>query len=252
MSWPPWTGPDLPGRPGRPETGMRRSLPRWPVSARAGEEAGREAVAGGRRRVRRSFAPPFRPGGGLSVMRTLCLHPPSYEGFDGGAGSRYQARREIRSFWYPDLAGPGRGHRAGQQAGGRARGGARPRRRAAAGPPVRPRGAAHQLPVVRRGRRRGRGAQAGEPGAEARFRRGQGGRGAGVVAAGVGRDRFRGPGGVRLHHRRDRRGPPAGGRPRGHVPRPGRPGGAHAGPADPGRHGPAAVRHRRVPARPER
>ena len=35
------------------------------------------------------------------MMRTLCLHPPSYAGFDGGAGSRYQARREIRSFWYP-------------------------------------------------------------------------------------------------------------------------------------------------------
>ncbi len=34
-------------------------------------------------------------------MRTLFLHPPSYEGFDGGAGSRYQAKREIRSFWYP-------------------------------------------------------------------------------------------------------------------------------------------------------
>src|SRR2546425_11096758 len=34
-------------------------------------------------------------------MRTLFLHPPSYEGFDGGAGSRYQARREGRSFWYP-------------------------------------------------------------------------------------------------------------------------------------------------------
>ncbi len=34
-------------------------------------------------------------------MRTLLLNPPSYEGFDGGAGSRYQARREIRSFWYP-------------------------------------------------------------------------------------------------------------------------------------------------------
>ena len=32
---------------------------------------------------------------------TLFLNPPSYEGFDGGAGSRYQARREIRSFWYP-------------------------------------------------------------------------------------------------------------------------------------------------------
>lgn len=35
------------------------------------------------------------------MMRTLFLNPPSFEGFDGGAGSRYQARREIRSFWYP-------------------------------------------------------------------------------------------------------------------------------------------------------
>ena len=34
-------------------------------------------------------------------LRTLFLHPPSADGFDGGAGSRYQARREIRSFWYP-------------------------------------------------------------------------------------------------------------------------------------------------------
>jgi hopanoid biosynthesis associated radical SAM protein HpnJ len=33
--------------------------------------------------------------------RTLFLHPPSWEGFDGGAGSRYQARREVRSHWYP-------------------------------------------------------------------------------------------------------------------------------------------------------
>lgn len=35
------------------------------------------------------------------MKKTLFLHPPSYEGFDGGAGARYQARREIRSFWYP-------------------------------------------------------------------------------------------------------------------------------------------------------
>jgi hopanoid biosynthesis associated radical SAM protein HpnJ len=34
-------------------------------------------------------------------LRTLFLHPPSFEGFDGGAGARYQARREVRSFWYP-------------------------------------------------------------------------------------------------------------------------------------------------------
>src|SRR4029450_10897026 len=34
-------------------------------------------------------------------LRTLFLHPPSFDGYDGGAGSRYQARREVRSFWYP-------------------------------------------------------------------------------------------------------------------------------------------------------
>ncbi len=35
------------------------------------------------------------------MMKTLFLNPPACEGFDGGAGSRYQAKREIRSFWYP-------------------------------------------------------------------------------------------------------------------------------------------------------
>jgi len=34
-------------------------------------------------------------------MRTLFLNPPSFKGFDGSAGSRYQACREVRSFWYP-------------------------------------------------------------------------------------------------------------------------------------------------------
>ena len=35
------------------------------------------------------------------MMRTLFLQAPSFDGFDGGAGSRYQAKREVRSFWYP-------------------------------------------------------------------------------------------------------------------------------------------------------
>ncbi|HTD65813.1 MAG TPA: hopanoid biosynthesis associated radical SAM protein HpnJ, partial [Candidatus Limnocylindria bacterium] len=35
------------------------------------------------------------------MMSTLFLSPPSFDGFDGGAGSRYQARREVTSFWYP-------------------------------------------------------------------------------------------------------------------------------------------------------
>ena len=34
-------------------------------------------------------------------MKTLFLQAPSFDGFDGGAGSRYQTKREIRSFWYP-------------------------------------------------------------------------------------------------------------------------------------------------------
>ena len=30
-----------------------------------------------------------------SPLKTLFLQAPSFEGFDGGAGSRYQARREV-------------------------------------------------------------------------------------------------------------------------------------------------------------
>jgi hopanoid biosynthesis associated radical SAM protein HpnJ len=35
------------------------------------------------------------------MMRVLFLQAPSFDGFDGGAGARYQMRREVRSFWYP-------------------------------------------------------------------------------------------------------------------------------------------------------
>jgi hopanoid biosynthesis associated radical SAM protein HpnJ len=35
------------------------------------------------------------------VKKTLFLSPPSFDGFDGGAGSRYQAKREITSYWFP-------------------------------------------------------------------------------------------------------------------------------------------------------
>lgn len=37
----------------------------------------------------------------MDCMKTLFLNPPSYQDFDGGAGSRYQATREVWSFWYP-------------------------------------------------------------------------------------------------------------------------------------------------------
>src|SRR5262245_23354405 len=35
------------------------------------------------------------------MLKTLFLQAPSFDGFDGGAGSRYQAKREVRSFWFP-------------------------------------------------------------------------------------------------------------------------------------------------------
>jgi len=34
-------------------------------------------------------------------LKALFLQAPSFDGFDGGAGSRYQAKREVKSFWYP-------------------------------------------------------------------------------------------------------------------------------------------------------
>src|ERR1700756_4783545 len=36
-----------------------------------------------------------------SIMRSLFLQAPSFDGYDGGAGARYQMKREVRSFWYP-------------------------------------------------------------------------------------------------------------------------------------------------------
>ncbi len=35
------------------------------------------------------------------MLKTLLLNPPSFERFDGGAGSRWPATREIESYWYP-------------------------------------------------------------------------------------------------------------------------------------------------------
>jgi hopanoid biosynthesis associated radical SAM protein HpnJ len=35
------------------------------------------------------------------MKRTIFLQGPSFEGYDGGAGARYQMKREVKSFWYP-------------------------------------------------------------------------------------------------------------------------------------------------------
>src|SRR3984885_3950778 len=41
------------------------------------------------------------PSAPLQARKTLFLQAPSFDGFDGGAGSRYQGKREVRSFWFP-------------------------------------------------------------------------------------------------------------------------------------------------------
>src|SRR5580692_139896 len=55
------------------------------------------------RAYNKEYAPsPARCRAGDSrLMKTLFLHPPSFGGYDGGAGARYQMKREVRSFWYP-------------------------------------------------------------------------------------------------------------------------------------------------------
>jgi hopanoid biosynthesis associated radical SAM protein HpnJ len=35
------------------------------------------------------------------MMRSLFMQAPSFDGYDGGAGARYQMKREVKSFWYP-------------------------------------------------------------------------------------------------------------------------------------------------------
>jgi hopanoid biosynthesis associated radical SAM protein HpnJ len=35
------------------------------------------------------------------MLKSLFLQAPSFDGYDGGAGARYQMKREVKSFWYP-------------------------------------------------------------------------------------------------------------------------------------------------------
>src|SRR5258707_8807350 len=34
-------------------------------------------------------------------MKALFLQAPSFDGYDGGAGARYQMKRGVKSFWFP-------------------------------------------------------------------------------------------------------------------------------------------------------
>src|SRR6202012_2168361 len=37
----------------------------------------------------------------MTMMKSLFLQAPSFDGYDGGACARYQMKREVKSFWFP-------------------------------------------------------------------------------------------------------------------------------------------------------
>ena len=97
--------------------GARRGAAR-PAAGRARplEDDGTAGDAG-------AVAPPQSPGTRhskarhmASVMKTLLLNPPSFDGYDGGAGSRWPATREMESVLVPGLARLPGGHAARQPA----------------------------------------------------------------------------------------------------------------------------------------
>src|ERR1700735_3067948 len=49
------------------------------------------------------------------MSKTLFLSPPSFDGYDGGAGARYQTKREVTSYWYPTWLAPPAPLRSGSQ-----------------------------------------------------------------------------------------------------------------------------------------
>jgi hypothetical protein len=43
----------------------------------------------------------YAPPAARKALKTLFLQAPSFDGFYGGACSRYQTKRELKSFWFP-------------------------------------------------------------------------------------------------------------------------------------------------------
>ena len=79
--------PTQPRCSGSAWTWARQCSPRWQPSPVVRPPAARPAGTS-----RHAPNPPSRERSRVRMMRTLFLNPPSFEGFDGGAGARYQAR----------------------------------------------------------------------------------------------------------------------------------------------------------------
>ena len=84
-----------------------------------------------------------------AMMKTLFLQPPSFDGFDGGAGSRYQAQARDQILLVPDLAGPAGRPGARLHADRRAAGAPDDGGRAAARQDERPADHPHLHPLLR-------------------------------------------------------------------------------------------------------
>ena len=150
-----------------------------------------------------------------------------------------------------DLARPGRGGRAGQQADRRRAASAHARRCRARGAALRSRGAAHLDAVLRLRCPRRRSAQGGQSAAEGRLRRRQGrGRAAGEPGE-FARHRFRRRQRIRFHHQGGRRRPRLERHRRAVLSRCRRRDQAQSAARHPRKHGRTAVRHAGLQARPE-
>ena len=182
-------------------------------------------------------------------MRTLFLQAPSFDGFDGGAGSRYQARREIASFWYPTWLAQPAALVENSQADRRAAAQDQARRGRGAGEGFRPRRAAHVHPLLRLRRQMHPGVERRQPLAQGRPYRRQGRGGRRWQPESRARGGFRRPQRIRLHHQGRRRRQGLEGHPRPLLPRRQRRHPAQRRPADPRRHGFAALRDADLQAR---
>ena len=180
-------------------------------------------------------------------MRTLFLQAPSFDGFDGGAGSRYQAKREISSFWYPTwLAQPAALVPDSKLIDA-------PPASASRSPTSCRRRADYDLAVLHTSTPSfasdvsvDRGAQSRQPAAQGRVDRRQSrGRAARRASKAARADRFRRPQRIRLHDQGGRRRPGLGGHRRPVLSR--RDGAIvhNRRAADPRKHGRAALRHAR-------
>ena len=149
------------------------------------------ALARGRTAPYRAAEPALGKAEGGVMMKTLFLQPPSFEGFDGGAGSRYQGAARNQIVLVSDLACATGRAGAGQQAHRCAAGAHRDAGDPAPDRRLRAVRDPHLLAELSQRCEGGDGAQGSASGADRGFRGREGGGAAGRKSARCAGDRFR-------------------------------------------------------------